>query len=126
MPARDIYHEVVRNALMERIERYRQSIEKVLREYAAIPVPHGEINRELILDRDSDKYLLLSVGWNGHRRVHSVVFHLDILDGKVWVQVDNTDAVIVDDLEREGIPKEDIVLGFHEPDVRQFTGYAVA
>ncbi len=111
---------------MERVENYRHIVEKVLRDYAAIPYSHGDIENELILDRFSDKYLLLSVGWSGHRRVHSVVFHIDILDSKVWVQVDNTDAVIVDDLEREGISKDDIVLGFHEPDVRQFTGYAVA
>jgi len=30
------------------------------------------------------------------------------------------------ELEQAGILKKNIVLGFHEPDVRQHTGYAVA
>ncbi|NUM43861.1 MAG: XisI protein [Anaerolineales bacterium] len=111
---------------MERVEKYRHIVEKVLQDYVAIPYTQGNIENELLVDRNLDKYILLSVGWSRKRRVHSVVFHIDIIDGKVWVQVDNTDAIIVDDLEREGIPKEDIVLGFHEPEVRQYTGYAVA
>ena len=39
---------------------------------------------------------------------------------------DNTDAVVAHDLERAGVPKTDIVLGFQPPDVRPLTEYAVA
>jgi hypothetical protein len=31
-----------------------------------------------------DRYQITNVGWDGHRRVHSCVLHLDIIDDKVW------------------------------------------
>ena len=44
----------------------------------------------------------------------------------VWIQRDGTEGGIAYELEAEGIPKHDMVLGFHEPAVRPYTGYAVA
>jgi hypothetical protein len=44
----------------------------------------------------------------------------------VWVQRDGTEYGVTNDLVEAGIPKSDIVLGFHQPDVRQYTGFAVA
>ena len=32
---------------------------------------------------------------------------------------------IAEELINAGIPKSDIVLGFHEPEIRQYTGFAV-
>lgn len=112
------------------VERYRQIIKAVLAEYASIPYSvQPELKSETIFDCESDRYLLATVGWdtvNGKRkRSHYIVFHLDIIDGKIYVQADNTDAVIVEDLERAGVPRSDIVLAFHEPEMRQYTGYAV-
>jgi hypothetical protein len=52
-------------------------------------------------------------------------FHLDILDGKIWIQNDGTNRPIAVELERSGVPKEDIVLGFHSAENRTHTGYGV-
>jgi hypothetical protein len=52
--------------------------------------------------------------------------HLDIINGKVWIQRDNTEEGIGYELEAAGIPKSDIVPAFHPADVRPHTGYAVA
>jgi hypothetical protein len=67
----------------------------------------------------------MSQGWDfgGHtakKRMHGCLIHLQIIDGKVWVQRDG----IVGDLEEAGVPKEHIVLGFHPPEVRPYTDYA--
>lgn len=48
------------------------------------------------------------------------------MDGKVWVQRDGTEDGIANELVQAGIAKEDIVLGFHKPAVRPYTGSAVA
>jgi hypothetical protein len=64
-------------------------------------------------------------GKNGRRRVHGVVLHFDIIDGKFSVQYDGTDRPVVEELEAAGVPREDIVLAFHSPDTRRLTGYAV-
>jgi XisI protein len=69
---------------------------------------------------------LVSVGWSKEGRVHGCLIHVSIQDGKVWVQRDGTQEGIANELVRSGIPKEDIVLGFHEPEIRPHTGFAVA
>ena len=70
----------------------------------------------------------MSIGWNPETSnfIYGVAFHIDIKDGKVWVQQDNTDAIIVDDLLEGGIPQSDIVLGFLSPYMRQFSDFSVA
>ena len=52
--------------------------------------------------------------------------HLQIRNGKIWIQHDGTDRPVADALLEAGVPKEDIVLGFHPENVRQYTEFAVA
>jgi len=70
--------------------------------------------------------MLYVVGWDNRKRIHNINIHADIINGKIWIQHDNTEEGIVADLEREGVPKSDIVLAFHEPELRKHTEYAVA
>ncbi len=109
---------------MDKIEKYRQIIQKVLTDYAKIPYSHGEIASKTIFDTNTNSYLLMTVGWDNIRRVHGVLVHLEIIDEKIWIQRDGTENGIAHDLEENGIPKKDIVLGFHPADVRPFTEYA--
>ncbi|MCU0348900.1 MAG: XisI protein, partial [Saprospiraceae bacterium] len=59
-------------------------------------------------------------------RVYYIVFQMDIKDGKIWVQQDTTDVPIVQRLLDAGVPKSDIVLGFHAPYKRALAGFATA
>jgi hypothetical protein len=111
---------------MGNIDTYRQIVEKILADYAKLPYAYGDIQRKTIFNHETDTYLLLSVGWLSHKRVHTCLIHLDIIDGKIWIQRDGTEEGIATDLVRAGIPKEHIVLAFHEPEVRPYTGFAVA
>jgi hypothetical protein len=54
------------------------------------------------------------------------LLHLDIKDGKIWIQYDGTEGGIALELVELGVPKEDIVLGYHSPSVRGFTEFAVS
>jgi hypothetical protein len=110
---------------MDRVERYREIVRRLITEYARYKPSHGEIQTEAIIDRDHDHYEVMHVGWDGVRRVHGSVVHLDIIDGKVWIQYDGTSCPVADELIAAGIPREDIVLGFHPADVRPLTGFAV-
>lgn len=94
-------------------------------EYAQLKPSHGDIDTEAIFDPECNHYELMHVGWDGPRRVHGSVLHVDIINGKVWIQHDGTESGIADELEEAGIPKDKIVLGFRSPDVRKYTGYAV-
>jgi XisI protein len=111
---------------MDTLDKYRQIIEKTLAEYAAVPYAYGDIKTEVIFDRTHDRYLLVNVGWDSDRRVHGCIVHIDIIDGKAWIQRDGTEHGIASDLAAAGIPKERIVLGFREPELRQYSGYATA
>jgi XisI protein len=109
---------------MDRVERYREIVRRLIEEYARYKPSHGRIDTETVIDRDKDHYELMHVGWDGVRRVHGCVVHIDIIDGKVWVQYDGTSQPVAEELVAAGIPREDIVLGFHPADVRPLTGYA--
>jgi hypothetical protein len=108
------------------LEQYRTIIRRLIEDYAKIPPSHGEIEAETVIDTEKDHYELLYVGWDEQRRVHGIVIHIDIRDGKVWIQHDGTDAVIAEELVAAGIPRDAIVLGFRPAYVRQHTGFATA
>lgn len=110
---------------MDSLTKYRQVIEEILTEYARIPYAHGQIDRLPVFDRERDHYLLMIAGWD-KRREHGCIVHVDIKDGKIWIQRDGTEDGIARELEAAGVPKQDIVLAFKPPEVRKHTGYAVA
>ena len=83
------------------------------------------IECKTVFDDENDSYLLITLGWHDHKRIHGCLVHLDIIDGKIWVQRDDTEDGVTYELEAAGIPKDKIVLGFHPQNVRQHTGYAV-
>jgi hypothetical protein len=108
--------------------RYAEIIRRVLDEYAALaatPQPVGAVRVEKIVDDAQGHYEILLSGWVGGRRVHGPMLHLDVRDGKVWVEHDGTSPGVVDDLLAAGIPASDIVLAFHPPEVRPLTGFAL-
>ena len=111
---------------MDTITTYRKIIEQVLTHYVEVTYAYGEIQNEPVFDRTADRYIVVSVGWQGMKRIHGCLIHIDIIDGKVWVQRDGTEYGIAQDLEAAGIPKHTIVLGFHSSDVRSYTEYATA
>lgn len=111
---------------MDKMKPYREIVQDVLTEYAAIPYSYGEIERELVFDIIHDRYLYMTTGWMFDRRVHSAMIHIDIKDGKIWIQRDGTEEGIANALMQSGIPKEHIVLAFHPADVRPYTGFAIA
>ena len=68
----------------------------------------------------------MDLGWNDDKYLHTTPIHLDLIDDKIWIQYDDTEEGVATDLLEAGVPKEDIVLGFRHPKVRQHTGFAVA
>ncbi|MDY7004671.1 MAG: XisI protein [Cyanobacteriota bacterium] len=111
---------------MDNLNLYRDIIEKILQKYANMPYTYGEIEESLIIDKERNHFLLLDVGWQKKRRVHGCITHIQIINGKIWIQQDGMEDGIAPELVEAGIPKSDIVLGFHPPNVRHHTGYAIA
>lgn len=111
---------------MDRLEQYRTIIEQVLTQRVNDLKDFPDLRDKTVFDRRTDSYLLLRQGWDKSRRVHAIIVHLEILNGKIWVQEDWTEHGVAADLEEAGVPKSDIVLGFQPPQVRPYTEYAAA
>ncbi|MGB7086571.1 MAG: XisI protein [Phormidesmis sp.] len=109
---------------MDPLATYRDVIQALLNDYATAPISNGDINCYTVFDTQQDHYQVMNVGWDGYRRVYGCVLHLDIKDGKIWVEQNMTEMRIAQALVEQGVKKEDIVLGFQAPDMRQYTEYA--
>jgi hypothetical protein len=110
-----------------RIKKYEQIIVETLREYAELYNQQKDgIEAKVIVDREEKHYQLLNYGWKKDDYQFYVIFHFDIINGKVWVQENRTDVLIAQELVEKGIPKKDIVLGLQIPELRGEMGYAVA
>ena len=68
----------------------------------------------------------MDVGWQELTRIYRTIIHLDIKDGKIWLQQNLTELNPAEDLVAMGIAREDIVLGLHPPYKRPYTDYGVA
>jgi hypothetical protein len=68
---------------------------------------------------------LLYVGWRNQRRIYGPVLHLDIMENKIWIQQDGTEVGIANELVELGVPKQDIILGFDPPNMRQLSEFAI-
>lgn len=107
------------------LENHRKLVKQLLTEYAQIPAPDSGVQDQTIFDSENDRYMLLSLGWSKGRRIHNCVMHIDIIDGQVWIQANNTDRLIAEELVAAGIPPEAIVLGLQPPEVMPYTAYGV-
>jgi hypothetical protein len=127
-PARDRYrHQVQKDhPLMDTAESNRRLIEKILVDYAAVPYSQSDVRLQTVFDRVRDHNVLMLNGWEGVRRVHGCLVHVDIIDGKSWIQRDGTEYSIAQELLDAGIPRDHIVLEFRSLEMRRLTDLAIA
>ena len=81
---------------MEKLDNYRNIVQQVLTNYAQL------------------------------RSAYGCLIHLEIREGKIWVQYDGTEAGVANELVELGVPKQDIVLAYQSPFMRKFTQFAVS
>jgi XisI protein len=110
---------------MDKLELYRSIVTEILNKYSEYKPSYGQVEIEQIFDRDRDRYQLLVIGWNQQQRIYGTTIHLDIQDEKIWIQQNTTEFDLASGLVEMGVPKQDIVIGFHTPKMRQLTGFAV-
>ncbi len=111
---------------MDKLTQYRQAIQAILTEHSQIKPAYGEIQMKLLFDVEHDRYQLLRTGWQDERRVYGTLIHMDLEDNKIWIQYDGTEVGVANELTDRGIPKDDIVLAYHSPFMRQYDGFAIS
>ncbi len=66
----------------------------------------------------------MKMGWHQDNRIKRNVIHVRLKNQKIWIEEDWTEDGIATDLLQAGVQREDIVLAFHPPRLRQFTEFA--
>jgi hypothetical protein len=111
---------------MDTLIKLDQVIESVLQQTVDTLSVHENENFQIIIDADRKNFVLIMLGWEGHRRVHDCLVHIQIIHDRIWIQHDGIEDSITESLEAAGIPKNQIVLAFYPEHVRVHTGYAIA
>jgi hypothetical protein len=106
--------------------QYQPLVMQVLQDYADFLGQDEHTQMVVIADREHDRYLLVEMGWQGEERIYGTLIHIDIVDGKLWIQQDGTESGVAEDLVNAGVPKPQIVLGFKSEQRRKITEYAIA
>ncbi|NJN34128.1 MAG: XisI protein [Saprospiraceae bacterium] len=108
---------------MDKIKKYEQSIINLLQSMVS-----EDDFETLITDKENHHYFLQWMGFNDHNRfIDKPLVHFHIKpNGKIWILANATEEDVAEALIQKGIPKSDIVLGFHPSNFRKHTGYAVS
>lgn len=113
---------------MDKLDKYRCLIKDYINYYVEIDKrqPSPDLESVAVFDDERGNYQLLSVGWqNGERHFYTHLY-ARIHNGKIWIEEDLTEYGLGNELVEKGVPKSDIVLAFHSPQMRELTDFAVA
>lgn len=110
---------------MAKLDKYRNYIQQILKEYAGHKPSYGEVEVLQVFDTERDHYQVIHAGWDKDRRVYGCPIHMDIKNHKIWIQYNGTEIDFGEELVSLGVPKEDIVLAFQAPYKRQYTGFGI-
>lgn len=112
---------------MDKLTQYHSIVKETLSKIANRKTIHSfPLKTHFIIDPQTGHYLLYRDGWRGETRIYGCFIHVQVAeDGKVWLHHDGTDLAIGQDLLDAGIPKSDMVVGFHPPIMRPDTEFAL-
>jgi hypothetical protein len=113
---------------MDKLTNYRQIIQNALINLDKIANSSSKKKLEtcLIFDENHDHYLWMSIGWINKKKINNTQIHIRITNEKIYIEQDWTERGIASQLLEAGIPKEDIVLAFYDPESRELTEFAIA
>ncbi len=114
------------NKLKAKTKRYERFILAIMEEYAKVKYSNLDAENRLIADKEHHRYQIVTIGWEGNKFVHDCPMHIEIINGKIWIQRNMTEINLDDEFISQGVPKADIVLGFLSPKMREYTDYALA
>lgn len=81
-----------------------------------------------IIDKERHHYQSLVHGFHKDTFSHTfaIQFHFDIIDEQIWIQCNNTDMPVEEELLNLGVPKSDIIFGWLPEYARQQSSWGKA
>lgn len=104
---------------MDRLEEYCSIIRRILGEHLEYVPKEERVETLAVCDDAGGHYLLVEIGWQPPRRIYSVVFHVRLKDGKIWIEQDWTERGVARELIEAGVPERMIELGFRPPEIKR-------
>lgn len=104
---------------------YRELVQTIIKNHLGNSL-NTNTEVQLIFDTERARYQLLHIGWQDLHRVFGCIIYVEIKDGKIWIERDETEIGVANELLEPAVPKQDIVLAFHAPYKRKFTEFAVS
>ena len=101
----------IMDKLKSKIKKYETYILSILSEYAKVRYSNLDAENQLIADKENKRYQVVTVGWEGKKHIHDCPIHIDIINGKIWIQRNMTEIDLDEELMHLGVPKTDIVPG---------------
>ena len=113
---------------MDRVTFLQEKINAVIAEYLKNlrQADNQNIDFQPIIDDKGKHFQLIAVGWEGKQRVFNLLFHLDIIGEKIWIQADKMEDSVAEVLVENVVYKKEIVLAYFPDYHRAYTEYAVA
>ena len=113
---------------MDKLSDYSKIIEGILQNHVELcnRRPNPEVENFLVVDREKGHYIWMNLGWRGSKRITAMTVYVRLQQGKFWIEEDWTEEGIATELLQAGVPKENIVLAFQKPEMRQYTEFAIA
>ena len=113
---------------MDRVTFLQEKINAVIAEYLKNlrQSDNQNIDFQPIIDEKGKHFQLIAMGWEGRQRVFNLLFHLDIIGEKIWIQADKMEDSVAEVLVEKGVAKKEIVLAYFPDYHRAYTEYAVA
>jgi hypothetical protein len=95
---------------MDRTERYANILTQVLRKETKVQ-PSLQPGLKIVssCDRETGQFLLIIVGWDRDEWYHSILFHAQLVNGKIIVEADMTEEGLKPLLIEAGIREEDFL-----------------
>lgn len=112
---------------MERIAEIEHILQQTLQEYLKdLQQPANQhLDFVLVADKENKHYQIIAMGWEGYHRIFNLLFHVDVIGNKVWLQEDKMEYSIADRLVENGISKKEIVIGYFPESHRRLSDWAV-
>jgi len=102
---------------MDKTLKYRAAIKTVIQSYIEYYYKETPLTLQTIFDDENGHYVLIHLGWQEDQWVYGIPLHLDIIEGKIWIQRNQTEVELEDGLMELGVLEEDLILGFYPVDV---------
>ncbi len=96
---------------MDKLTKYRNAVRQALTHFTkGTYLPPQYLKDVTLFDPVNDRYAVITQGWDKGEYVNELTAEVDIVDGKVLIQLNNTDIGIKQLLLENGVNEWDIVI----------------